>query len=164
MICFYHSSIIEINYKNIKEVELIVLMFFIIYFFNFSENTERVNMLVKSVTDNTFRISQFRSNEELIRQYLMFSCVNSIDSIVEGELNGNTTLDRVLEEAGKLKRKCKSLRTLLLETETKRSEEKEEYDLQIIALKQELDTKVSNLQAQSYIEVIIYIVFGNIFI
>ena len=93
----------------------------------------------------------------------MFSCVNSIDSIVEGELNGNTTLDRVLEEAGKLKRKCKSLRTLLLETETKRSEEKEEYDLQIIALRQELDTKVSNLQAQSYIEVIIYIVFGKIF-
>lgn len=65
----------------------------------------------------------------------------------------DVTLDRVMEEAAKLKRKCKSLRTLLLETETKRSDERAEYEKKIEELREELDSGLADLNAQKFLEV-----------
>lgn len=66
---------------------------------------------------------------------------------------GGETIDRILAEATKLKRKCKSLRVLLLETETKRSEEKEYYEQVISELRKELDTSIADLEAKHFIQV-----------
>ena len=66
---------------------------------------------------------------------------------------GGETVDKILSEVAKLKRKCKSLRTLLLETETKRQEEKEFYDITIERLSSECESKLATLKSQFYIEV-----------
>jgi hypothetical protein len=63
------------------------------------------------------------------------------------------TLDRIVEEAEKLRRKCKSLRNLLLETETRRKNEKDFYEAEITAVKDDLETRLSELQTNSHIEV-----------
>ena len=62
-------------------------------------------------------------------------------------------MDQILDEASKLKRKCKSLRILLLETENKRSDEKKEYDIEITRLKLEIESEIANMQGRSYLEV-----------
>ena len=85
----------------------------------------------------------------------MFSCIHGSE-VVSGDstsAGGNDTIDRILAEAAKLKLKCKSLRTLLLETETKRNEEKHDYEKEIADLKHQLDTTISELKTQQYVEV-----------
>lgn len=80
----------------------------------------------------------------------MFSCSNGSE-VVSNE-QSNEAFDQILEEATKLKRKCKSLKALLLETETKRSEEGYAFEKSISNLKQELEETVSQLKAQNHIE------------
>mmetsp|Transcript_30922 Transcript_30922/g.68287 ORF Transcript_30922/g.68287 Transcript_30922/m.68287 type:complete len:333 (-) Transcript_30922:62-1060(-) len=63
------------------------------------------------------------------------------------------TLDRIAEEAEKLRRKCKSLRNLLLETETRRKDEKEFYEGEIERVKDDLETRLADLQTSSHIEI-----------
>lgn len=74
-------------------------------------------------------------------------------SFAGDESIGGETVDKILSEAAKLKRKCKSLRTILLETETKRQEEKDFYDKTLVLVKSDFETKLSNIQSQHYIEV-----------
>jgi len=84
----------------------------------------------------------------------MFSCGKGSDvSITGNETIGGETVDKILSEATKLKRKCKSLRNILLETETKRQEEKDSYDKSLALIKGDFETRLSNLQSQYYIEV-----------
>lgn len=80
----------------------------------------------------------------------MFSCMS--DGSVGLSAN-DTTLSRISDEADRLKQKCRSLRALLLETESKRAEEKEAYENQISALRHELETGIADLQTQKMLEV-----------
>ena len=86
----------------------------------------------------------------------MFSCVNANDVVPQNRRNehDNETVDRILTEAAKLKSKCKSIRNLLLETETKRNEEKEQYERRVAELQHELENSTSALKAQHHLEVI----------
>lgn len=84
----------------------------------------------------------------------MFACGKGSDVSFAGEETiGGETVDKILSEAAKLKRKCKSLRTILLETETKRQEEKEFYDNNLALIKGDFETRLSNLQSKNYTEV-----------
>ena len=82
----------------------------------------------------------------------MFSCVGSTSA---DNGNNDETIDKVLTEGIKLKRKCKSLRLMLMDTESKRKEESEQYEQQLTELRQQLDdyTEASaGVQSQHYIE------------
>lgn len=88
------------------------------------------------------------------RNELMFTCGNGSEVSNDGEdVFGGETVDKILSEVAKLKRKCKSLRTLLLETETKRQEEKELYDSTLERISSEYESKLASLKSQFYIEV-----------
>ena len=84
----------------------------------------------------------------------MFTCGSGSEVSNDGEdVFGGETVDKILSEVAKLKRKCKSLRALLLETETKRQEEKEKYDSTLDQISSEYESKLASLKSQFYIEV-----------
>lgn len=60
-------------------------------------------------------------------------------------------MDLILSEGIKLKRKCRSLRYLLLDTEKKRKEEKSVYEQQIRELETELENVVAEMKGSHYI-------------
>jgi hypothetical protein len=81
----------------------------------------------------------------------MFSCMGDPD--VATNASSDKTLTHIVQESEKLRTKCRSLRTLLLETETKRCEEMEAYENQIAHLKQELDSGIAELRTQNFTQV-----------
>ena len=84
----------------------------------------------------------------------MFSCVRGSEVPSESDdAIGGETIDKILAEVTKLKRKCKSLRTILSETETQRKEEKELYDKTLQESKVDYERKLAHLKSQNYIEV-----------
>mmetsp|Transcript_2749 Transcript_2749/g.4735 ORF Transcript_2749/g.4735 Transcript_2749/m.4735 type:complete len:297 (-) Transcript_2749:29-919(-) len=90
----------------------------------------------------------------------MFACINQADGISPatagrldtGSGDANNTMEAIIAESEKLRRRCKSMRAILLETESKRNEEKQRYELEITKLTQELESGYSDIRAQHYIE------------
>lgn len=85
----------------------------------------------------------------------MFSCVKSKDMVAQNnDLSSSSAhtssmdMQELLTIAMSLKKKCKSLRTLLLETENKRAEEQKEYQQQYSELHTRYENKISELNTQ----------------
>eukprot|EP01036_Dinobryon_divergens_P035269 gene35269-45671_t len=67
----------------------------------------------------------------------------------EGDSGSKMVLyDKVLEEGLKLKKKCKSLKNLLQETEDKRLTEQKEFEMQMSKLQGQVDKQMTMLRAQ----------------
>lgn len=84
----------------------------------------------------------------------MFSCVKPKDMVAQNNdlssSSAHTTMDmqELLSIAMSLKKKCKSLRSLLLETENKRAEEQRGYQQQYSELHSRYEDKISELNTQ----------------
>jgi hypothetical protein len=68
--------------------------------------------------------------------------------------NSGSLIDATLLEAAKLKAKCKSLKSILKETEDKRLGERQEFEHAVNELKMEYNTVISELTTQNYIQVL----------
>lgn len=99
----------------------------------------------------------------------MFSCVKPVSVVDPHQTNPNLSsnhsitnnnnndeeymnIDDVLSTLSLLKKKCKSLRTILFETEQKRSEEKIQYEKDLENIKNQYDTNISNITANHMFE------------
>ena len=85
----------------------------------------------------------------------MFSCVKPKDMVAQNnDLSSSSAhtvsmdMQELLNIAMSLKKKCKSLRSLLLETENKRAEEQRGYQQQYSELHTRYEDKISELNTQ----------------
>ena len=78
-------------------------------------------------------------------------CTSGDDDAVVQQLE-NETFDKILAEGLKLKKKCKSLRVLLLETETLRMKDRNELEKQLVQQGQAHEQQLAQLSAQHHLE------------
>jgi len=89
----------------------------------------------------------------------MFSCVKPKDMVAHNNdlssSSAHTSMDmqELMTIAMSLKKKCKSLRSLLLETENKRVEEQKEYNDRYAELQNKYENKMSEMTTQYMLEI-----------